>query len=70
MDIARPFRMSQPAVSKHLKVLEEAGLIIQGREAQQRPRKARFKTLAEVDLWLAPYRPYIQQELAAQEKKT
>ncbi len=68
MDLARPFRMSQPAVSRHLKVLEEAGLIVQGRDAQKRPRKAQFKTLAELDLWLSPYRHYITQELAAQER--
>lgn len=64
MDLARPFRMSQPAVSKHLKVLEEAGLIIQSRDAQQRPRKAQFKTLAEIDDWLESYRSYIKQELS------
>ena len=64
MDLARPFRMSQPAVSKHLKVLEDAGLIIQGRDAQQRPRKAQFKTLVEIDDWLESYRSYITQELS------
>ncbi len=69
MDLARPFRMSQPAVSKHLKVLEEAGLVTQGRDAQQRPRTAHFKMLSEIDQWLSPYRPYMQQELAALEKK-
>lgn len=62
MNLARPFRMTQPAVSKHLRVLEKAGLITQGREAQQRPRKAQFKTLAEVDQWIEPYRPYINKQ--------
>ena len=59
MDLARPFRMSQPAVSKHLKVLEEAGLVTQGREARQRPRKAEFQVLGEIDTWLESYRSYI-----------
>jgi len=58
-DLARPFRMSQPAVSKHLGVLEKAGLVSQGRLAQQRPRKLEPEVLAELDAWLQPYRPYM-----------
>jgi len=55
-DLARPFRMSQPAVSKHLKVLEKAGLISQGKDAQRRPRRIEPKPLAEATMWLERYR--------------
>src|SRR5262245_13512038 len=55
-DLARPFAMSQPAISKHLKVLERAGLISRGREAQKRPRKIEAKPLAEASEWLERYR--------------
>jgi DNA-binding transcriptional ArsR family regulator len=55
-ELARPFAMSQPAISKHLKVLERAGLISRGREAQRRPRRLEPKPLAEVTDWLERYR--------------
>jgi DNA-binding transcriptional ArsR family regulator len=55
-ELARPFAMSQPAISKHLKVLERAGLISRGREAQRRPRRLEAKRLAEADRWLERYR--------------
>jgi DNA-binding transcriptional ArsR family regulator len=55
-ELAKPFAMSQPAISKHLKVLERAGLISRGRQAQCRPRKIEAKPLAEVDDWLENYR--------------
>jgi DNA-binding transcriptional ArsR family regulator len=55
-ELAEPFAMSQPAISKHLKVLERAGLISRGREAQRRPRRLEAKPLAEVTQWLAGYR--------------
>jgi DNA-binding transcriptional ArsR family regulator len=58
MDLARPFRMSQPAVSKHLGVLEKAGLVSQVRLGQLRPRKLEPQVLAQLDAWLEPYRPY------------
>jgi len=58
LDIARPFRMSQPAVTKHLQVLERAGLVSQTRAGQHRPRKLEAQALAQVDEWLEPYRPY------------
>jgi DNA-binding transcriptional ArsR family regulator len=58
LDLARPFRMSQPAVSKHLQVLERAGLVSQTRSGQLRPRKLEPQALAKVDEWLEPYRPY------------
>ncbi|TGL71327.1 ArsR/SmtB family transcription factor [Leptospira kmetyi] len=56
MDLAKPFSMSQPAISKHLKVLERAGLISQGKEAQKRPRQIEAKPLAEAFDWLEKYR--------------
>jgi DNA-binding transcriptional ArsR family regulator len=55
-DLARPFAMSQPAISKHLKVLERAGLIARGRDAQRRPRRIVGKPLAEATAWLENYR--------------
>jgi DNA-binding transcriptional ArsR family regulator len=50
--------MSQPAISKHLKVLERAGLISRGRDAQRRPRRLEAKPLAEVSEWLEGYRRF------------
>jgi len=50
--------MSQPAISKHLKVLERAGLISRGRDAQRRPRRLEAKPLAEVTEWLETYRRF------------
>ena len=55
-EIAAPFAMSLPAVSRHLKVLERAGLISRSREAQWRPCRIEVKALREVDLWIAEYR--------------
>ena len=55
-ELAKPFAMSQPAISKHLKVLERAGLISRGRDAQRRPRRLEAKRLAEADEWLERYR--------------
>jgi len=55
-ELAQPFDMSQPAISKHLKVLERAGLISRRREAQRRPRRLEAKRLAEADKWLERYR--------------
>src|SRR3989454_12546441 len=55
-ELAEPFAMSQPAISKHLKVLERAGLISRGRDAQRRPRKLEPKPLAAVTDWLERYR--------------
>src|SRR5215470_2067259 len=55
-DLAKPFAMSQPAISKHLKVLERAGLISRGRDAQRRPRRIEGKPLAEATAWLERYR--------------
>ena len=55
-ELAEPFDMSQPAVSKHLKVLERAGLISRGREAQRRPRKLEPRPLAEATDWIERHR--------------
>src|SRR5262245_35713311 len=55
-DLAEPFPMSQPAVSKHLKILERAGLITVGQDAQRRPRRLQGKPLAEASAWLERYR--------------
>src|SRR5258706_1839360 len=55
-ELAAPFDMSLPAVSKHLKVLEHAGLISRSREAQYRPCRLEPQTLIAVDAWLAEYR--------------
>ena len=54
--LAAPFAMSQPAVSKHLKVLERAGLISRGRDAQRRPCRLEAKALGDATKWLEPYR--------------
>ena len=55
-ELAKPFAMSQPAISKHLKVLERAGLISRGRDAQRRPRRLEPKPLADATHWLERYR--------------
>ena len=57
-ELAGPFEMSQPAISKHLKVLERAGLISRGRDAQRRPRKLEAQPLAEATEWLEGYREF------------
>src|SRR5678816_4108146 len=77
-ELAEPFAMSMPAVSKHLKVLERAGLIVRGREAQWRPCRIEAQALKPVDEWLENYRRLWEQrfdrledylrELQAQEK--
>ena len=77
-ELAKPFDMSQPAVSKHLKVLERAGLVSRGRDAQRRPRRLEPKPLAEATQWLERYRQIwdsnyqrldaVLEELKAQEK--
>lgn len=55
-ELAEPFAMSQPAISKHLKVLEHAGLISRGRDAQRRPCRIEVQPLAEANVWLERYR--------------
>ena len=62
-DLAKPFAMSMPAVSKHLKVLESAGLITRSREAQWRPCRIEPRALKEVDAWLEHYRRFFEESL-------
>lgn len=58
MELAKPFAMTQPAISKHLRVLERAGLISRGREAQRRLSRLEGKPLAEATEWLENYRQF------------
>ena len=58
MELAAPFEMSQPAVSKHLKVLERAGLVSRGRDAQRRPCRLEARPLGKANAWLERYRDY------------
>jgi len=78
-ELARPFNMTQPAISKHLKVLERAGLISHDRDAQRRPRRLEAKPLGEANQWLERYREFwegsfqrldaLLDEMKAKEKK-
>ena len=80
-ELAEPFDMSQPAISKHLKVLERAGLITRGRDAQRRPCRLEPRPFAEAHEWLENYRQLWEQSFqrldglldemkAAQKKRT
>jgi DNA-binding transcriptional ArsR family regulator len=62
-ELLAPFSISQPAISKHLKVLERAGLITRGREAQWRPCKLEGTPLKDVADWLEPYRRFWEERL-------
>jgi len=62
-ELARPFEISLPAISRHLKVLERAGLVSRGREAQWRPRALRPEPLKEAVDWLEQYRRFWEQSL-------
>ena len=57
-ELAGPFRMTQPAISKHLKVLERAGLVSRGQDAQRRPRRLEVKALRQANDWLEDYRRF------------
>jgi DNA-binding transcriptional ArsR family regulator len=57
-ELAEPFAMSQPAISKHLRVLEKAGLISSGRDAQRRPRRLEARPFAQATQWLESYREF------------
>jgi DNA-binding transcriptional ArsR family regulator len=59
-ELAAPFHMSQPAVSKHLKVLERAGLISHGRDAQRRPRRLQPQRLKQLSVWIETYRQNLE----------
>jgi DNA-binding transcriptional ArsR family regulator len=79
MELAEPFAMTQPAISKHLKVLERAGLISRGRDAQRRPCRLQAKPLAQATGWLEGYSQFwegsferldtLLDEMKAKEKK-
>lgn len=62
MDLAEPFAMTQPAISKHLKVLERAGLISRGRDAQRRPRRLEASPLRNASQWLERYREFWEKQ--------
>ncbi len=78
-ELAEPFEMSQPAISKHLKVLERAGLVTRGRDAQRRPCRLEAKPFAEAHEWLENYRQFwehsfqrldgLLEEMKTQQKK-
>ena len=65
MELAEPFAMSQPSISKHLKVLEGAGLISRGRDKQRRPCRLEAKPLAEANEWLEGYRRFWENRFQA-----
>ena len=67
-DLAKPFAMSQPAISKHLKVLEHAGLISAAHDAQRRPRKLEGVRLGEATAWLEEYRQFWESRYSALEQ--
>ena len=67
-ELARPFEMSMPAVSKHLKVLERAGLIARGREAQWRPCRLEAGPLKDAAIWIEDYRRFWAAHLDALER--
>ena len=79
MELAAPFSISQPAISRHLEVLERAGLISRGRDGQRRPCRIEAKPLAEADAWIERYREIwegnfkrlddLLEEMKAKEKK-
>ena len=64
-ELAEPFAMSQPAISKHLKVLEHAGLISTAHDAQRRPRKLEGVRLGEATAWLEEYRQFWERRYTA-----
>jgi DNA-binding transcriptional ArsR family regulator len=78
-ELAAPFAMSQPAISKHLRVLERAGLVSRGRDAQRRPSRLEAQPLAAANEWLEAYRRFWEEsyerldtlldEMKAKEKK-
>ena len=79
MELAEPFAMTQPAISRHLKVLEQAGLISQRQDAQRRPRRVEMRPIAQATDWLERYRKILERnfqrldlllkEIESQEKK-
>jgi DNA-binding transcriptional ArsR family regulator len=68
-ELAAPHAMSLPSVSRHLKVLERAGLVVKGRSAQWRPCRLDPAPLAEADAWMAPYREFFESRFARLERQ-
>jgi DNA-binding transcriptional ArsR family regulator len=68
-ELAAPHAMSLPSVSRHLKVLEHAGLVVKGRSAQWRPCRLDPAPLAEADAWMAPYREFFEKRFARLERQ-
>ncbi len=64
-ELMKPFALSQPTISKHLKVLERAGLVARGRDAQRRPRTLVAAPLKSIDDWLESYRRFWEQKFAS-----
>jgi DNA-binding transcriptional ArsR family regulator len=68
-ELAAPHSMSLPSVSRHLKVLERAGLVVKGKSAQWRPRRLDAGPLREADAWMAPYRDFFEVRLAGLDRQ-
>jgi DNA-binding transcriptional ArsR family regulator len=68
-ELAKPHAMSLPSISRHLKVLERAGLVVKGRAAQWRPCRLEPTPLAEADAWMAPYRSFFESRVARLEEQ-
>ena len=68
-ELAAPHAMALPSISRHLKVLERAGLVVKGRDAQWRPCRLDARPLAEADAWMAPYRTFFEERLARLERQ-
>src|SRR5688500_2262345 len=68
-ELAAPHAMSLPSVSRHLKVLERAGLVVKGKSAQWRPCRLDAAPLAEADAWMEPYRTFFAERLARLEQQ-
>jgi DNA-binding transcriptional ArsR family regulator len=68
-ELAAPHAMSLPSVSRHLKVLEHAGLVVKARSAQWRPCRLDAAPLAEADAWMAPYRSFFEKRFARLEQQ-
>jgi DNA-binding transcriptional ArsR family regulator len=68
-ELAAPHAMSLPSVSRHLKVLERAGLVVKGRSAQWRPCRLDAAPLAAADAWMAPYRTFFEARLPRLERQ-
>jgi DNA-binding transcriptional ArsR family regulator len=68
-ELAEPHAMSLPSVSRHLKVLERAGLVVKGKSAQWRPCRLDAAPLEAADAWMAPYRDFFEQRFARLEQQ-